>query len=43
MTMNDHDDIEPEDERDPGCMSADERRARPMGREPEVPIADAPR
>ena len=27
MTMNDHDDIEPDDGRDPGRMSADERRA----------------
>lgn len=27
MTMNDHDDIEPDDGRDPSRMSADERRA----------------
>ena len=27
MTMNDHDDIEPDAGRDPGRMSADERRA----------------
>jgi hypothetical protein len=27
MTMNDHDDIEPDDGRDPGRMGADERRA----------------